>query len=287
METEYNSKKKPLVNSQGPSFQSFFWKSYVEFDQDDSEITLKELIPFLLKMTYVQALNLIFVYIIAFLTFYLESFQNLLINNNSDFVYQTFVLAFIILFFIILCTRKIKNMIIKLILLIILSLVVIILFGNILGLIVIYFPKESTIMFLVYILLTSFTMLISFIMVLKIVSPEKFTFEKLVAASTLSQLILFIIFISIYSQEWLFIVIIWIFHYLYCLCFVYELLQISTGYNKIIKIQGNNTVDYLMAGLIVYVGTTCLSIDFVPIITLFLIFESMSIMFCKTDEKYI
>lgn len=75
------------------------------------------------------------------------------------------------------CFYQLK-MIIKLILLIILSIVVIILFGNILGLIVIYFPKESTIMFLVYILLTSFTMLISFIMVLKIVSPEKFTFES-------------------------------------------------------------------------------------------------------------
>ncbi|CAD8168104.1 unnamed protein product [Paramecium octaurelia] len=236
-------------------------------------------------MIYVQAINLIFVYIISFLTFYLESFQNLLVGRDEGNTYVLYTVAFVIIFYIAVCAKKARTSF-KLIIFIILSSMVIFLFGNLLGLIVLQYPSEQKVIFLVYTILLTSTMIISFILILNFIPTQKFSFEKLVATSTLAQLIIFIIFISIYSEEWGFIVFVWLYHYLYCVFFTYHLILISTGQDRIFKGDENIPLDYMMAGLIAYIGSVCLAIAIVQILTLMLLFESILILCCKTDERY-
>ncbi|CAK86958.1 unnamed protein product (macronuclear) [Paramecium tetraurelia] len=285
METERFNNNDSLIKFKDAQISPFFWKSQIVFDEEHPEYTLNQLLGFLLKMIYVQAINLIFVYIIAFLTFYLGGLQNFLVERDDGIIYTLYWFILVIIFYIAICAKKLRTSF-KLVVYIVLSLMVILLFGNLLGLMALYFPYEQRVIFLIYPILLTSTMIVSFITILKVVPIQNFSFEKLVATSTLAQLIIFIIFICLFNEEWLFIVFVWLYHYLYCVCFTYHLIQISTGTNNAFKGDQNIPLDYMIAGLTIYIGSVCFTLSFVPILTFILILESFLIMCCKTDERY-
>ncbi|CAD8106820.1 unnamed protein product [Paramecium sonneborni] len=252
-----------------------------QLDQSQPEITLDLLLKFILKMLYVQLILLTLVYIFAFLTYYLEELQHIFFFQMVKAIYITLSQSFLQFFFgsyFVLKEQKMQliciyKMILQWTLFIIMTIIIIILFGNLLGLIALYWPYQTSIFILVYIVLLGYTIVISFIIVLINVPPAKFTFEQLAAVSILSQLILFIIFVSIYNEEWFFIATCWLFHYFYCLCMLYEIIQISIGYD-IYQIN-----EYQLAGLILYILATCLAVGFIGIATIYLIFKSIQVLF--------